>query len=204
MGLGFAGAPVNLQSGYDGAVLSGVANVDYFNYTTPALVPGLTLGYTRADSIGSPALSGATAMGLAANGIVMNYANGPIAVVADYTAFNNDRTRMRLSASYNLGMFKVGGGFEDNKKNGLYSDGTQQALGVSVPMGAVTLGAVYAANKEGSSTLGVGKTQGWGFGADYAFSKRTVLNFSYGDRSKLAGVSDSNGEQYRVRLMHSF
>ncbi len=204
MGLGFAGAPVNLQSGYDGNVLSGVANVDYFNYTTPAFVTGLTLGFTRVDSIGNPALSGVIAKGLAADVIALNYANGPIAAVVDYSVFNNDRTRVRLSGTYDLGIFKLGAGFEDNKKNGLYTAGNQTAFGVTVPMGAVTLGAVYALNKEGTSSLGAGKAEGWGIGADYAFSKRTVLNFSYGDRTKLANVTDSNGDQYRIRLMHSF
>jgi hypothetical protein len=34
---------------------------------------------------------------------------------------------------------------------------------------------------------------------DYAFSKSTVLNVSYGDET-----SDANGTQYRVRLLKSF
>ncbi|WP_322993184.1 porin [Limnohabitans sp.] len=204
MGLGFAGAPVNLQSGYDGAILSGVANLDYFNYTTPALIPGMTLGYTRVDSAGTPALSGATAKGVAADVVGLNYANGPIAAAADYTVYNTDRTRVRISASYDLGIAKIGAGFEDNKKNGVYSAGTQNAFGVTVPMGALTLGAVYAINKEGSASLGAGKTEGWGIGADYGFSKRTVLNVSYGDRTKMGNATDSNGDQYRVRLMHTF
>lgn len=200
MGLGFAGAPVSLATGYDGAILSGVANVDWFAYTTPAVFPGLTATVQRIDSIGAPG----GGRGTSANLVGANYVTGPVAAAVDFTKFSNDRTRVRASASYNLGVAKLGIGFEDNKKNGIYSDGSQLAMGVSVPMGAITLGAVYAVNKEGSSTLGDGKAQGWGIGADYALSKRTALNVSYGDRTKLAGVADNNGDQYRIRLMHSF
>ncbi len=207
IGRGFAGAPVSLADGYDGAVLSGVANVDSFAYTTPALIPGLTATLTRVDSVGNPG-SGRNTGGLytvlSGNVIGASYAAGALSAGVDFTSFNNDRTRLRASASYNLGVATIGAGFEDNKKNGNFTDGTQLALGVSVPMGAVTLGAIYAMNEEGTSSLGAGKASGWGIGADYAFSKRTALNVSYADRLQKAGADDSKGDQYRVRLMHSF
>jgi predicted porin len=190
-----------LATGYDGAVLSGVANVDLAAYTTPALIPGLTATLMRVDSVGAP---GGGKGALDANVIGLNFKSGALTAAVDSTTFSNDRTRIRASASFDLGVAQVGVGFEDNKKNGAFSDGNQTAFGVRVPMGAITLGMVYASNSEGSSTLGAGKAQGWGVGADYALSKRTTLNMSYGDRTKVAGATDNNGDQYRIRLTHAF
>ena len=198
IGLGFAGAPVALQSGYDGAILSGPANVDWFNYTSPALVPGLTAKLERVDSIAGPG----NTRGLAANVIGANYAAGALSAAVDYTSFNNDRTRVRISGSYNLGVATLGLGWEDNKKTA-NSNGTQTAFGVTVPLGSVTAGLIFARNQEtGLGASGqVGTAQGWGVGMNYALSKRTAVNVSYGDRTR--GVA-GDGDQYRLRLMHTF
>lgn len=200
IGLGFAGAPVALHTGYDGAILSGAANVDWFNYTSPALVPGLTAKFERVDSIGGPTL-GAT-KGVSANVLGGNYSAGAIAAAVDYSDFSNGRTRVRLSGSYNLGIATLGLGWEDNKKTA-NSNGTQTAFGVTVPLGAVTAGLIYARNQEtGLGAAGqVGTSQGWGIGMNYALSKRTAVNASYGDRTR--GVA-GDGAQYRLRVMHSF
>jgi len=200
IGLGFAGAPVALASGYDGALLAGVANVDWFNYTTPALFPGLTAKVERVDGIGGPGMG--AAKGVSGNILGANYSAGALAAAADYTDFSNNRTRVRLSGSYNLGIATIGLGWEDNKKTA-NSDGTQTAFGVTVPLGAVTAGLIFARNQEsGVGAAGqVGTSQGWGVGMNYALSKRTAINASYGDRTR--GVA-GDGAQYRLRVMHSF
>ncbi|HMN92522.1 MAG TPA: porin [Hydrogenophaga sp.] len=195
---GFAGAPVALQTAYDGAILSGPANVDWFMYTSPQLIPGLTANYQRVDSITAP---GAGKGALQANVVGVNYAAGPISAGLDYTQFSNDRKRVRLSASYDLGVARVGFGMEDNRSIA-GSDGRQYALGVSAPLGPVTVGAVYARN--GEAFTGGGQSRGWAIGADYNLSKRTAVNFTYGDRQRVNGANDANGDQYRIRLMHSF
>jgi predicted porin len=191
VGLGFAGAPVSLSTGYDGAILSGGANVDWANYTTPALLPGLTAKLERVDSVGSPGNNRL----LAANVIGANYSAGAVAVAVDYTDFNNDRTRIRASGSYNLGIAVLGLGYEDNRGGAAVGGpaGTQTAFGVNVPMGAVSAGLIFAKSEENN-------TQGWGVGMNYSLSKRTTFNVSYGDQTR--GVAD--GTQYRLRLLHSF
>ena len=196
VGLGFAGAPVSLASGYDGAVLSGAGNVDLAAYTTPALIPGLTATLMRVDSITAPGAG----KSINANVIGVNYKAGALTAALDSTTYSTDKTRIRASASYDLGVATVGVGFEDNKK-AADTEGTQLAMGVRVPMGAITLGFIYASSDENTTNK---KTTGWGVGADYAFSKRTTLNVSYGDRTKLAGATDDNGDQYRIRLTHAF
>jgi hypothetical protein len=186
IGRGFAGAPVSLATGYDGAILDGVANADYFNYTTPAM-NGVTVSVMRLDSVGSAAGDSAGKGTLQANVLALNYAAGPLSAGIDTTSFAGSTTvsRLRASASYDLGAAVLGFGY--SKKEGTVA---QTAMGVKVPMGAVTLGAIYAKN---------GTAKGYGVGMDYAFSKLTTLNVSYGDET-----SDANGTQYRVRLMKAF
>ena len=207
---GFAGAPVSLATAYDGAVLSGPANVDWFMYTTPALLPGLTANFQRTDSITAPGGGKGT---FQANTIGVNYAQGPLSAGFDYTDFSGQganaaqdtRSRIRLSASYDLGVARLGFGMEDNRGIAPETDGRQYALGVSVPMGAFTFGAIYARNSETWSTTAAARdSRGWGIGMDYALSKRTTLNVSYADRTRANGASDSDGDQFRIRLMHTF
>lgn len=209
IGRGFAGAPVSLADGYDGSVLSGVANVDWLMYAVP--VGPVVVNYQRVDSIGTP---GGGVGGNQANVFGVSYAAGPISAGLDYTVFKNNRAagflyaagttqgekRTRLSASYDLGVATLGFGVEKN------SDiAAQYALGAKIPFGAVTAGVIFAKNNENDA-------KGFGIGADYAFSKRTVLNVSYGKvdgfqntgtaTAPVQGVLDDS--QYRIRLMHSF
>ncbi len=185
IGRGFAGAPVSLATGYDGAILDPVANADLASYTTPNF-NGFTGVVMRLDSVGSAVGSSAGSGDAQVNVLQLNYAAGPLSAGVDTTNYANANTpRTRLSASYDLGVANVGFGY--SKKKG--SD-AQTAMGVKFPMGAVTLGAVYA--KAGSS-------KGYGVGADYAFSKLTTLNVSYGDETSM-----TNGDQFRIRLMKAF
>ena len=191
IGLGFAGAPVALATGYDGAILSAPANVDWANYTTPALLPGLTAKLERFDSAGAPG-NNKGANGAAGNVIGVNYGAGALTVAVDYTDFNSTRSRVRGSGTYNLGIATLGLGWEDNRGTGQPA-GVQTALGVTVPLGAVSAGLIFAKSEENN-------TQGWGVGMNYSLSKRTTFNVSYGDQTR--GVAD--GAQYRLRLMHAF
>ena len=190
VGRGFAGAPVSLADGYDGSVLAGASNVDLFKYTSPALIPGLTASYTRIDSVGAP---GGGKGALQANVVGVDYAAGPISAGLDITSYSTAgaENRTRASASYNLGVATVGLGVQKTK-----GTDTQIAMGVSVPLGAITAGLVYAKN---------GDKKGFGVGANYALSKRTVINASFGKID--AGGADgsaTNDNQYRIRVMHSF
>ena len=105
--------------------------------------------------------------------------------------------------------------------------GKQSTVGISAPIGNLRVGIVYAKNTEsgivaGAQANGDETAKGFGFGADYSFSKRTVLNLSYASITRTGGAAYVNGvggasaagstasgptndgSQYRVRLMHSF
>jgi predicted porin len=185
-------------------------------------------------------------VGVNANVVGATYANGPLTAALDYTMFGdktiatakNDRNRMRVSAAYDLGVVKLGFGMEDNTGT-VYTSayvasttaslkGRQTTFGVSAPIGNLRVGVVYTANTEsgiiaGATANGDEKATAVGFGADYSFSKRTVLNASYADIKRTGGATWSaggnansltagystasatnSGSQYRVRLMHSF
>jgi hypothetical protein len=230
-GRGWGGANLSLSTDVNnGGVLSANAYGNLLQYSSPAF-NGFAVQLTRADSIGTVvgqktlAASGReTSLGVNANIIGVTYAAGPLTAGFDNTAFSgtttiggadSDRTRTRISADYDFGIAKVGFGQEDNKgtaTTGTYA-GKQTTFGVSAPVtSALRVGMVYAKNTE-SAVIGVAAganviAKATGFAADYAFSKRTVLNISTAkiSRDDLADGAnyDKEGRQYRVRLMHSF
>jgi len=259
-GNGWAGTTVTLNTDLNnGGVLSANANVHLLQYTAPA-ISGFTVAVARLDSIGTVAVPNTTTtaapyntlvnnydVGLSANQLAFNYANGPLTAAFDYVMFDNktrtastsNRTRVRYSAAYDFGVFKIGAGIEDNSGSVYHSTsdavmanakltGKQTTLGVSAPVANnLRVGIVYAKNTEsgiisGAQANGDETAKAFGFGADYSFSKRTVLNLSYanitrsGGAAYLSGVGGASaagstasgptnaGDQYRVRLMHSF
>jgi len=227
-GNGWGGANVSLPTDVNnGGVLSANAYGNLLQYTSPD-ISGLRVSLIRMDSIGTVgvkpttiALTGnETDQGVNATVISLTYANGPLTAAFDSTSFggntsytgtSSDRTRTRVSAAYDFGAVKVGFGQEDNKgtaSTGTY-DGKQTTFGLSVPVGALRVGAIYARNTE-SAVIGAANAvaKATGFSADYSFSKRTVLNMSTAkiSRDDLTDGANFNkeGQQYRVRLMHSF
>lgn len=228
-GNGWAGTTVALPKDLNnGGVLSGETYANTLAYTSPNF-SGFVVSAARLDSIGKVGVGNTSNLstnndrGVSANSVGLAYAKGPLTAGIDYTAFANgtdsssksDQTRIRASAAYDFGMIKVGFGHEDNKatsggtsglKVGAY-DGKQTTFGASVPVTSnLRAGVVYAKNTE-ATAVGAdnGSARATGFGADYSFSKRTVLNVSYA-KIKREDTNDvtKEGNQYRARLMHSF
>lgn len=216
IGLASAGAPVIGQD--NGVTLDGAANVDLFQYTSPALIPGLTARLQIVDSIGAPGANGLqTAAGTQdATAVGVAYNAGPLAVNADFTSFGVNSvafpagtaaatvaqgfadSRTRISASYDLGMAKLGFGFQTKESTTNIKD-KQMMLGVSVPMGAITLGATYATRNNDVDAL---DAKGFELGANYALSKRTAVQAAYiSQKMDQGGAKATN---FRVRVLHSF
>lgn len=214
IGLGGAGAPVLGMDGATGvaagvrAPLFGAANVDLLSYTTPSMGGfALTLGL----------LDATTAYGMEDTSATQDftwlkatYAAGALSAMADYTIAGKNAVvagldnRTRISASYDLGVAKLGAGYETrtNYTATTSPKATSMILGASVPMGAVTLGLNYAR----STQDGAGDTTGFDLGADYALSKRTGIRVMYQDlKQDAAGTTvNATAKTTRVRLMHSF
>ena len=123
-------------------------------------------------------------------------------VVQAYTAavtmgqFKDQQTR--ISASYNLGVATVGLGYQlQSFQDAATADNKQTVVGLSAPVGNMTVGVLFATQKQGTT---IDKT-GTEIGLNYAMSKRTnvqVANQSYKSGTAVASKTT------RVRLMHSF
>ena len=187
IGRGWGGVILTQASAYDGKLLDGASNVDWAMYETPVM-NGFKLNYQRVDSVTNP---GAGKGDLTGNVFGAVYDAGPISAGVDYTDFSDGDTRVRASASYDMGVAKIGFGYSDKK-----TQLGQYTMGLSVPIGAMTLGVVYAVNDETNA-------QGWAGSINYALSKRTAINASYGDISK-SDTAANVGNQFRIRVMHSF
>lgn len=115
----------------------------------------------------------------------LKYANGPLIVSGGYqsegfarpvgTGLKPALENTLLSVAYDLGVAKVGAGFNRAKFKdaSATSSPTQKeySLSVAVPLGATTLSAGYAQSKGDV----LGKSSGFGVQALYSLSKRTTL-----------------------------
>ena len=201
IGLGGAGG---VGRGLDGVVIDGGTNVDLAKYTSPALIPGLTASVSRFDSAGAVGAGRGTLRG---TGYGLNYSAGPLSVAIDTTGYQHDgaqadakiNDRQRLSASYDLGVAKVGFGYQVKDYQAAGADNKQTIVGVAVPMGAFTFSLSHATEK--SDGAGELKTKGTDVGVNYALSKRTSLNFSHMSAKEGTAKAD---KYTRLRLKTTF
>ena len=108
-------------------------------------------------------------------------------------------SRTRISVGYDLGVAKVGYGYQTKSYNTAgQKDNVQTTMGVSIPMGAITVGAVASSNKTDGATT---KNTGTEYGASYALSKRTSVAIAAQSWKK---TGEASTKATRVRLTHSF
>jgi len=209
--LAAAGAPGfgDLDSnnfGYN--VLRGAGNADLFQYTTPELAKGLTFRAAIVDQvIGRGGLESASTV-QDASVIGFNYTGGPLTVAGDYTTWGNNAatpsastsdSRTRISGNYNLGVARIGLGYETRKFGNAAKD-NQSMVGVSVPLGALTLGLTYAEAK----LTGTAKRSGIDGGLNYALSKRTFAGVHYLRSEDKNATTVGTDTRFRIQLGHSF
>jgi len=164
-------------------------DVDNFSYTSPELIKGLKLGYTFTEATEGVATSAAKI-----NTFSATYSDGPLAAAVAYKSYNasaagtNMANRSEMFVTYDAGIAKVGAGFSSK----LTSTGSAlTAYGVSVPMGAITLG-VNGASR--------GALNFYDAGVVYALSKRTSANIMIGNFEG----GDNAGSQTRIGIKHTF
>jgi hypothetical protein len=191
-GSNLVGSLASLASDVNG-LMGGDAHLSLARYTAPA-IGGVTLSVASYNNQGA---SG-TATTLDTNSIFSStkyataykaaYAAGPLTAAAEYRQHDG---RTRVWAGYDLGVAKVDMGTEVSYKDA--SKKKQTGFGLTVPMGATTLGLHHETKAD--------KGKGTEVAAVYALSKRTNVNLSYGRLTDTANVSTNNT---RVRLMHTF
>jgi predicted porin len=208
IGLASADAPTIGQDG--GVTLDAAANVDYIGYYSPNM-GGFTAKIVLTDSIGAPGTAGleSTSPMLDATTLGVAYATGPVSVAADYTSFGLNAVpasvdkRTRISGSYDLGVVKLGAGYQDKSytAGATALDNKQYMLGMSAPIGAaLTVGATYA-RKSMNNVSGM-DAKGYELGAQYNLSKRTNVQVAYLN-TKVENQPES-ATTTRIRLMHAF
>ena len=147
------------------------------------------------------------------NTVGLDYAAGPLAINAGYRAYDNtveassssSDVRNRAALSYDLGLAKIGAGYEQTK----YKYGnkkTDSLLGINVPLGgALNLGAQLAQSSttDNASSSDNADRSGYLLVANYNLSKRTYLVANYYQYDAGAAYSTRpNG--YGVFLYNNF
>ena len=220
--LGSGGAPTAQN---DAVILPDSGNVDYFSYTTPtasgfsAKVMIVEASNTASAATGSTSFagleSGSSTTTQDSVVVGVNYAVGPLTIAADMTDYGNNAatavavSRSRISASYDLGVAKVGFGRESRDARASLTaasvNTTDTIFGFSVPVGQLTLGALFVTGRE----VGLGFTaKTTEVGARYDLSKRTYLaihTHNTKNANKFGAKLATNAyTQNRIQLSHAF
>jgi hypothetical protein len=179
------------------------SNIDILSYTSPA-ISGFTLGLSLTELTQN---SNTAASVNKVNTISGTYTNGPLTIMAALknttgaVAATVKRSNTEFAATYDFGVAKIGFGSDGAITTGAsaYSDSSAMSYGISVPVGAVTVGMNGA--KRGVNKFVEG-------GVNYALSKRSTLALMYGDMTNSSNSSvtyaSKAGAQYRVGLKHTF
>jgi len=144
--------------------------------------------------------------------IAGTYSAGPLKLNSQYFTYDNqvDNSQItvanvfRLSGNYNLGMATVGGGMQ----KATYTFGntaTNFGLSASVPVGALTLGAMIGSRVTDGYTASTsnGTQASYSLNANYALSKRTGVTGQYSNWDN--GVGSVNKSNMALLLLtHSF
>jgi predicted porin len=255
-------AEAGTQDVLDLATVLGGTNVPY---APGATTPLLTGGTAKNLVPGGPGAGAGPVQITSLNG---TYDGGPLVVALTLSSYSvaltnvtdrsaaglfraayDGRMDTLLMASYDLGMAKLGFGYNARTKGW----GNEIKAGVSVPLGAITFGFTFEQKADDSKTLGDGVTAGsmasgfgvthgnpaisnlgdfapatvaadfkgtakrtkYRFGFDYALSKQTSLNISYGSYTlgtperAMTGLGkpqpgDITATEHQIRLLKTF
>ncbi|MBA3059957.1 MAG: porin [Gammaproteobacteria bacterium] len=207
--------PVNLDQGiYDTTNVITRSAVDALTY-------GMAVGdFTGYAQYVEAAADGATTPAAKVVVLGAGYAKGPIAAGLAYKMYDYSgalafldagateatrSNRLEAFATYDFGVAKIGVGFDGKNVGktavvvpGFTETATDRSnaysLGVSAPLGPVTLGVNFAKRGDFKVTE---------LGANYNLSKRTALTAGYGRHTADEG-NGLSGDQYLVAMTHSF
>ena len=209
---GLAAVGTNYNWDLSGKLFSSRTNTDAVSVKIP-LMAGVSVSVAHSEA----GTDNETGSGAAGNGTEqryntasLDYASGALTVNAGYRAYDNttasssssSNTRNRAAASYDLGIAKLGFGYESTQY--MYGNSkTDSLLGVNVPMGALSLGAQFAqvstsGNASPSSNY---NRNGYLLGANYNLSKQTYLAAHY---YSYDGGTTVNPSGYGVFLYKGF
>lgn len=168
--------------------------VDILTYTTPDMS-----GIRASVAYFETANDGSTTPTTKSASLALVYAAGPVKVAGRYINSKNDtwtggttKNSFDLGASYDLGMAKLGLGYDSKRRGKGNSDKAAVTASISAPVGPVTFGLNYGKRDTSDFTEASVK---------YALSKRSSVYLDYG-KAKLADKTSNS--QYNLVLVHSF
>ena len=186
LGGGLAGAGAAFETGLDGKVLSARSASESATVSMP-LMEGFTVSVSHTE----PTQAGAYGTGSAGgtkqryNTAVLGYKAGALAADVQYRSYDmqiastttSATQKSRASVSYDLGVAKIGAGVDSTNytAGNVYSE---SLVGVTVPVGSVTLGAQFGSMATTGYTTNYTQT-GSVVGAKYTLSKRTYMTAQY-------------------------
>jgi len=193
--------------GLDGRSLAARARRDGYSFTVPVM-DGLTVtaGFTEpAGSTGEGAgNAGQTGQGIYA--FAGKYATGPVVLQAAYLSLSNGNgtdgkkdSVVRLGATYDMGVAKVGAAYENAKLSGGGTN-SETAFALTAPLAAnLSIAATYASTALTSTyaayTGVVGTRNGYQVQAQYNMSKTAYVIASYG---AWTGTTTANASAYAM------
>ena len=201
-------------SGFDGKVLNARSSRDSVTFAVPVGAFTLAAAYEEAATglgLGLGTTGDAAITGQSRSSLSGTYSQGPIAANIKYLSYSANanakyKDETRASGSYDFGVAKVGlGAVVTNSGLNAGGKATDYLLGVSAPLGAVTLGAQFVSRKIDDNAFtgqGTGTITGTAIEADYALSKRTKVIANYARWTAVNGNDAST--QAQVLLAHSF
>jgi len=178
------------------------APTDAISYATPAMGP-MSFMVLVADT--GPATSAGDGAHVATV-FYANYADGPIKAGINFTSYpagaasatnptGQNAARTRLTASYDAGAMIASVGYSTGgTTTGFTARNKQMVLGLSIPMGATTVGLGWAQDDDTTNATGAivaDKTIGMGVNVKYAMSKSTSIVFNTAASSGDRGVTDN-------------
>jgi hypothetical protein len=211
---GIAGAGANFDAGLDGKVLGTRSLADSVTVSIP-LMEGATLSASHAEPLVSEYGSGAASYTAKQryNTLTLGYKAG--ALVADVgfrsydaqlsTSTTSASQKTRASASYDLGVAKIGAGTDTTN----YATGdsyTESLVGITIPLGSLTVGAQFGAMSTSGYNTNYDQT-GSIVGAMYNLSKRTYITAQYysftggftaSTATSTAGTSNGTGAVFTI------
>jgi len=179
----------SIGKGFNDGVVFTRSETQTISYTSPELVPGLRVAVAESRV--------AATQSVKTNVIGATYTAGPLSLGVQKKSLNDaavaatgqEDSQTEGFVRYNAGVALIGVGY------GSKQTATGKAVtsyGVSVPMGAFTVGFDAASR---------GDAEFMNYGVRYALSKRTVLHVSKGSYQTTA---TNDTDQTRIRLAHSF
>jgi predicted porin len=213
---GVSGVGSPAQAGF---VMDVLKASDGLSFALPAFGP-FTVSVSHSErSTATPTVAGSSfgigagaagVTGQRQNGAAVAYAAGPLAGNVSLTSYDqtettgaNSKLRTRAAVAYDLGVAKLGAGYEGVAN--VEGTTTSLLLAASVPVGNLTLsGNVGSRAIEGrTTTTSDNKTySGYALGAAYALSKRTSVNGTY-IQYAVTGTANPASET-TIKLLHAF